>query len=97
MLPMLSLVSGAALGLVLLWISLRRITRWSSTLKTLVPLGFCVFGFVPAIVLRIGLFETTGTLVLVAMGYFIVFGVVATVALNGKVSRDEATDFRDRR
>jgi hypothetical protein len=97
MLPMLLLVIGAALGLVLLWIAMGRIVLWSRGWRTLVPLCFTVFGFLPAIVLRLGLFETTGPLVLFAIGYFVVFGVVATVALNGKVSRAEANGVRDRR
>lgn len=93
---MLLLAVGAAFGLVLFWGSMRRIVLWPRGWRILVPLAFAVFGFLPAMVLRLGLFETTGPLVLFAIGYFVIFGVVAPVALNGKVSRAEAVDLNDR-
>jgi hypothetical protein len=87
MVAMLLFAIGAALGLVLLRASMKRIVLWSRVWRTLAPGGFALFGFLPAIVMRLGLIETTAPLVLVAIAYFLVFTIVAQVALDGKVSR----------
>lgn len=94
MISMLVFVVGALLGVMLLRGCLRRITTWSRPLQVLVPVCFAILGVVPLISIRLGTVAPTGAKTVLAVGYFVLFTVVATVALNGKASRAETSTGR---
>lgn len=88
------LLVGAALGLMILRTSLRRIPAWSNMSKIIAPLGFSLFGLTPLGLLRLGVLDATGSVAVVSAGYFLVFTIVSTVLLAGRASRAEASDLR---
>jgi len=82
---------GVLIGVALLLVVARRIDRWTRVQTVLAPVAFALFGFAPAVVLRVGLIESTGVRVLFALTYFFLFSIVGSLLLNGKVAR-ERTD-----
>lgn len=81
------LILGIAIGLVLVGILRQRIPRWKRVPGRLSLLAVGVYGFVPAILMRLRLVETTGLGVAIAIGYFFIFSVGSAVLLNGVAIR----------
>lgn len=55
----------------------------------LTQLAVGLYGFVPAIIMKSGVAETSALSVAIAILYFLVFSVVGAVLLNGVVARAE--------
>lgn len=75
------------LGIVLLILASRKILAWSrgQAAATLIALG--IIGFMPAIIMRAGIIDTTASRVIVAVVYVFVFSITGSVILNGKIAR----------
>jgi hypothetical protein len=83
------LIIGIIVGVVALIFSIQSVSLWSRAARGTVLFALGIYGFVPAIFLRIGLTEVTTFRVLVAIGYFITFDVIGAVALSGAIVRTE--------
>lgn len=83
----LALGAGAIAGLLAFRWALRAAPLLVGAARVLTPLGFALFGFLPAVAIRAGLLPQTGTTVLGALVYFLVFGVITNVILNGAMAR----------
>ena len=81
------LALGLLVGLVAFRRTLRRVPSYARLARALVPSAFCLFGFVPAILVRSGLAPWSSSTVAAAIIYFIVFSVVVTVSMNGAIAR----------
>jgi hypothetical protein len=86
---MIILIVGAIAGAVAFLLARRRIPFLPRLGKLLVPAGFCLFGFLPAVVLQCTFIERTAPVVLASIIYFILFSVVASVTLNGIAARSD--------
>lgn len=82
---LLGLVLGAAITPPLC----RMIVSATPIVAVAVPLAMSLYGVLPAILMRVGIIETSGYRGLLALIFFIGFTVIATVALNGARSRAE--------
>jgi hypothetical protein len=80
------LIVGIVLGLILVGVLKRRIPRWKLIHVRLSLLAVGLYGFVPSVLMRLGLIEATALGVALAGGYFLIFSVGSAVLLNG-VSR----------
>jgi hypothetical protein len=67
----------------------RKLASLTPTVAVVVPLAVCLYGVLPAILIRGGLIENSGLRTVLAMTYFIGFSVISTVALNGARARAE--------
>ena len=72
----------------------RKIVSLTPTVAVLVPLAMCLYGVLPAILIRGGLIGNTGLRTVLALTYFIGFSVISTVALNGARARAEHRKFK---
>ncbi|MFO1394510.1 MAG: hypothetical protein U1F09_12170 [Steroidobacteraceae bacterium] len=67
----------------------RKIASSTSTVAVVVPLAMCIYGLLPAILIRAGLVEKSVLRTVLALTFFIAFSVISTVALNGARARAE--------
>ena len=76
--------------------AMRKAAIYGKLGRALVPLAFCIFGFVPAILIRAGIAPWSSYTVAAAILYFIVFSVVVTVAMNGAIARSSPNTSLER-
>ena len=76
--------------------AIRRVGGWSRLRRALTPIAFCLFGFVPAVLIKAGLVPWSAPTVIAAVIYFIAFSVAATVALNGAIARSSPNTSLER-
>jgi hypothetical protein len=86
------LIAGLLVGLVVLYLAKLRIAKWRRVPARFALLAFGLYGFVPAIAMKLGVVETTTWGVVIAIIYFVAFSVIGAVLLNGIVVRAAIRD-----
>jgi len=80
---------GLVIGLAVIPLLVRKMPTWGGVMTRLCPLLVCLYGFLPAILIRSALIDNSGLRSLVAVVYVVGIGVFGTVELNGAATRAE--------
>ena len=83
------LLLGLALGAAITPPLCRKIVSATPIAAVVVPLAMSLYGVLPAILMNLGILESSGIRWLIALTYFVGFSVISSVALNGARSRAE--------